>query len=195
MCSNYIFPGKCVPMIEKPSTKKILADSMLELSRTVTINKITVDMIVKNCGYSRKTFYNHFLDKYDLAYWIFETNSNRIIAQYSENCTWGEILGNIYRFMYENGNLFGVSWDPKDLKLATDRVINYCDEYYRRRLIALHGDQALNDEIQFLLKFNNYGASHMVMDWVNRKWKQTPEELGLFIADAMPARLAELLEL
>lgn len=88
MCSNYTFPGKCVPMIEKPSAKKILADSMLELSRTVTINKITVDMIVKNCGYSSKTFYNHFLDKYDLAYWIFETNSNRIIAQYSENCTW-----------------------------------------------------------------------------------------------------------
>lgn len=182
-------------MIEKPSAKRILADSMLELSRTVTINKITVDMIVKNCGYSRKTFYNHFLDKYDLAYWIFETGSNQIIAQYSENSTWGEILGKIYRFMYENGNLFGVSWDPKDLKLATDRVINYCDEYYRRRLISLHGEQVLNDEIQFLLMFNNYGASHMVMDWVNRKWKQTPEELGLFMADAMPARLAELLDL
>lgn len=42
---------------------------------------------------------------------------------------------------------------------------------------------------------NNYGDSHMVMDWVNRKWKQTPEELGLFMADAMPARLAELLDL
>lgn len=73
--------------------------------------------------------------------------------------------------------------------------VNRRDQVFVRRLIALHGDQALNDEIQFLLKFNNYGASHMVMDWVNRKWKQTPEELGLFIADAMPARLAELLDL
>lgn len=195
MCTNYTFCRKCVPMIEKPSSKKVLADSLMELSRKYSINKITVDMIVKNCGYSRKTFYNNFSDKYDLAYWIFETNSNKIINEYIGLESWGKVLGRIYHFMYVNGNLFGVSWDSEDLKLVTDRVIDYCNDFYYNRLICLHGSDVINDKIRFLLKFNGYGATHMVMDWVNKKWKQSPEDLGRYMADAIPEELAKLLDL
>lgn len=70
-------------MIERPSAKDILAESLLQLGKKNPISRITVDMIAKNCGYSRKTFYNNFPGKYELAYWIFERTANGIISQHN----------------------------------------------------------------------------------------------------------------
>jgi AcrR family transcriptional regulator len=182
-------------MIERPSAKDILGESLLQLVKKTPINKVTIDMIVNNCGYSKKTFYNHFPGKYELAYWIFEKQSNNIISEYIGTESWGSVLGRIYRFMYENRNLFGSSWDKDDLDLHVGKIIDYCDRYYAERLVSLHGENALTPETRFLLKFNGYGATHMVIDWITHNWKQTPEEMGRYMADAIPEELAALLQL
>ncbi len=182
-------------MIERPSAKDILAESLLQLVKKTPINKVTIDMIVSNCGYSKKTFYNNFRDKYDLAYWIFEARSNQIISEYIDFESWGSVLGRIYRFMYENRNLFGNSWNSDDLVLHVRRIIDYVDNYYLEKLAAIHGEDVLTPKIRFLLKFNGYGATHMVIDWITHNWKQTPEEMGRYMADAIPEELAALLQL
>ncbi len=182
-------------MIKRQTARDILAESLLQLGKKASINKITVDMIVDNCGYSRKTFYNNFPDKYELAYWIFENNSNRIISECIGTESWGDVLGRIYRFMFENRNLFGNAWDKSDLDLHIGKIIDYCDRYYSDRLVSLNGEEVLTPEIRFLLRFNGYGATHMVIDWITHNWKQTPEEMGRYMADAIPEELFQLLQL
>jgi len=53
-------------------TKKALADSMKQLMLEYPFSKITVGDICQNCSLSRKSFYYHFIDKYDLMNWIFD---------------------------------------------------------------------------------------------------------------------------
>ena len=50
----------------RPSSKEQFAQSLVELSRKEPFHKITVEMIVEASGLSKRTFYNHFADKYDL---------------------------------------------------------------------------------------------------------------------------------
>lgn len=182
-------------MIERPSAKDILAKSLLQLGKKNPISRITVDMIAKNCGYSRKTFYNNFPGKYELVYWIFERTANGIISQHIGREPWGNVLGRIYRFMFENRNLFGSAWEKEDLELHIEKIIDYCDRFYSERLAKLHGKEILTPEIRFLLRFNGYGATHMVMDWIRHKWDQTPEEMGHYLAAAIPEELVDLLQL
>ena len=52
--------------MKKRTSKQIFAETFLELSRELTIDKITVKKIVEESGLSLKTFYNHFPDKYSL---------------------------------------------------------------------------------------------------------------------------------
>lgn len=51
--------------------KKLFADAIIELSNEKPLSKVTVTDIVKHVGTGRQTFYNHFLDKNDLIFWIF----------------------------------------------------------------------------------------------------------------------------
>ena len=53
------------------TTKWHIANTLLALTEEMPLDKISVSAIVKKAGIGRQTFYNHFIDKNDLIYWIF----------------------------------------------------------------------------------------------------------------------------
>ena len=56
-------------MIERKTTKDLILSSLYDLLQEKPYEKITVSAIVKNCGISQRTFYNHFKDKHELMEW------------------------------------------------------------------------------------------------------------------------------
>ena len=55
--------------MKRKTAKEILAASFQELAAVKSIDKITIQEIADNYGYSPATFYRHFKDKYDLIAW------------------------------------------------------------------------------------------------------------------------------
>lgn len=53
-------------MVDRLTTKQLLAESLLELVDRHKFTDITAQMIADNCSVSRRTFYNNFTDKYEL---------------------------------------------------------------------------------------------------------------------------------
>ena len=53
--------------IQRLTTKEALVASLVELAGQKPFDKITVEEIARNCGVSKRMFYNHFADKYELA--------------------------------------------------------------------------------------------------------------------------------
>ncbi len=66
-------------MIKKKSAKELLGESLEELLKSKSFDKITVNEIAENCGIGRRTFYNNFIDKYDLATWLYIRQLNEFI--------------------------------------------------------------------------------------------------------------------
>lgn len=58
-------------MSKKKTARQLLGESLEELLRVKSFEKITVNEIVENCGVARRTFYTNFKDKYDLAAWMY----------------------------------------------------------------------------------------------------------------------------
>ena len=56
-------------------TKKRIAKSFKKLLTEQAFEKISVRQIMEDAGIRRQTFYNHFLDKYELLEWIFQPSS------------------------------------------------------------------------------------------------------------------------
>lgn len=54
----------------KDSMEEILARSFIELAKKKPIEKITIKEITDGAGVIRSTFYNHFVDKYEMIEWI-----------------------------------------------------------------------------------------------------------------------------
>ena len=62
-------------------TKEMLAESLMKLLARRTLDKITIQDIVDDCGYNRQTFYYHFHDIYDLIDWIFTAQTQELIEK------------------------------------------------------------------------------------------------------------------
>lgn len=58
-------------MVEKKTSKEILADSLSQLLLEKPFDRITVTEITSNCDISKRTFYYYFKDKYELALWLY----------------------------------------------------------------------------------------------------------------------------
>ena len=54
-------------------TKKAFSDAMYELLKTTPLDSIRVRDICNCCGLSKKTFYYHFSDKYELATYMYNS--------------------------------------------------------------------------------------------------------------------------
>ena len=67
--------------MKRKTAKELLAESFRELALSRDIDKITVQDIAKNCGYSIATFCRQFRDKYDLIAWDYARDVRRLLEQ------------------------------------------------------------------------------------------------------------------
>ena len=65
--------------MKRKTAKEILAESFREVAEHRPIDKITIQEIVDNCGYSPATFYRQFRDKYDLIAWDYVHRTTAIM--------------------------------------------------------------------------------------------------------------------
>lgn len=182
-------------MLQNKSTKIILAESLIELSKKMPIEKITVSAIVKNCGAGRQTFYNHFKDKYDLINWIWVTESDKIIKKYVFKEPWGIVLGRILSFIRDYYRFFKNAINQEGQFSFFNISYEYSINYYMDFLKANYGEIILTDELIFDIKFNCYGAISMLKEWLKSDMYEKPEIIGKCIANAMPQSLKRYFEL
>jgi len=68
-------------MPEANQTKKAFGDALKELLKTQPFEKVTVSSICEQANMKRTSFYYHFLDKYDLVNWIFDTEYEAFLKE------------------------------------------------------------------------------------------------------------------
>lgn len=56
--------------MKKRTSKAIFAETLIELARSIPMDRITITQLVQASGLSSKTFYNHFQDKAELMHYI-----------------------------------------------------------------------------------------------------------------------------
>ncbi|MEG1523918.1 MAG: TetR/AcrR family transcriptional regulator C-terminal domain-containing protein [Clostridia bacterium] len=88
-------------MSESNITKRALADAMKTLMAEQPLSKITVGDVCERCGMSRKGFYYHFKDKYDLVNWVFYEEFIASVLNRTYVSPW-EFFDDICLYFYEN---------------------------------------------------------------------------------------------
>lgn len=176
-------------MLYKKDTKQIFAESLIQLSRSRPIDKISVSAIVRNCGAGRQTFYNHFRDKYELINWFYISNADRIIAQNIGTKPWGLVIGRTLSFMFENQRFFWNAISEEGQLSFFSSFYEYTKNFYTGYVKANYGENALTKDLLFDIQFNCHGAVYMAREWLKSGMTESPEIIGTRIAGAMPESL------
>ncbi|MDO5378940.1 MAG: TetR/AcrR family transcriptional regulator C-terminal domain-containing protein [Clostridia bacterium] len=85
-------------------TKAALSGALKRLLQTKTLDDITIDELAQTAGVSRKTFYYHFQDIYDLLEWTMNEDSRLLLAELDFD-NWEKELASIVAYLDANRTL------------------------------------------------------------------------------------------
>lgn len=180
--------------MKRKSTKEILAESFRELAAAKSIDRIPVQEIVDNCGYSPATFYRHFKDKYDLIAWDYAQRTAEIMDRISGDYAWTQTLRDGAKRYEEEKEYLA------NLLLHTsghDSFIQYMAEsnyrMFTKHLLATNGQRELDEKTALLARAYCLGTVCLTCEWIVGKYSVTPEELAETYENALPLPLRELL--
>jgi len=177
--------------VKRKTAKELLAESFRELAQDRDIDKITVQDIAKNCGYSIATFYRQFGDKYDLIAWDYARDVQKLLEQ--EDGTqkdWRRSLSDAAEY-----------YDGQRQYLANlltntsgyDSFIRYMTEIHFNALmdrIRLAFDTSGPDrKTEMLVRLYGFGTVMLTCEWIMGKYPVNRETLTEVYASSLPEPL------
>ena len=181
--------------MKRKTAKEILTASFQELAATKSIDKITIQEIVDNCGYSPATFYRNFRDKYDLIAWEHTRAVAEIVDRVCEDdYLWKQTLYDGARLYYENKDYLA-----NLLKHTSghDSFMRYMAEIncaaLEKYILSVNGDQKLTHEEMMYVKIYCYGIVCLACEWIMGQTDTTIEEIAKVYEQSIPEPLKKYL--
>lgn len=181
-------------MIERKTIEQLIANSFMELASSTPADKITIQQITDNCGMSKRTFYNHFVDKYDLIAWIYTQQFRKI---FEEELAGGDYMSMMVRSMEHNsthaGYLLNVieNTHGRDsaLRAFTERTIDVYVDFLTKR----YGEKIIGERLLFELRFACTATWDAIIIWLQNERAQPAETLASWLVESLPENLKRLL--
>ena len=156
-------------------TKQALARALKELMKGTPFEKIRITDICERCNMSRKSFYYHFRDKYDLLNWIFDTEIRSFVKDLSQAEELNErvdALQDICNYFYENRDFYRKALQTKGQNSFPEHFREYIVPIVKRRMEYLFGDS----EDEFTLNFFTDASVGTMERWLLDKDCMPPND-------------------
>lgn len=160
-------------------TKKALAESIEELLRIKSLDKITVKEITDSCGLTRNTFYYHFKDIYDLLSWIFVRRADESISKFVETNDWEKGFLEGLNYLYNNKKMINhvyKSINRADLDKYLDKVVGM----YALKLVGIQakGIEISENAEKITADFYKNAFVGAVIQWIEKNMETSPRALA-----------------
>ena len=183
------------PGMKRKTARELLADSFRELAQTRAIDKITVQDIVKNCGYSTATFYRQFKDKYDLIAWDYSRRLSGLMHRLDrEEYGWKDISMDGARFYAQQKDYLA------NLLLHTsgyDSFVRYMTEIHIHALSEsvqkAAGTAQLDEITRMYIGLYCHGTIGLTCSWILGQYQASSEVLSEVFERSLPEPLYHIL--
>lgn len=148
-------------------TKEMLAESLMKLLARRTLDKITIQDIVDDCGYNRQTFYYHFHDIYDLIDWIFAAQTQELIEKCRACGSLDVGVEAVIAYMRENRRLILNILRSVNGEKLLDNLYRSAQSIVLSALENHPGVQELSTEYRELVAEGfKYALAGLLIDWM-----------------------------
>lgn len=165
-------------MITIVDVKETLANSLIEISYSKPVNKITVQNITDNCSAARQTFYNHFKDKYDLINWIYQTKADEVLNAFTYDKSWYKCMKQTYSIFLENKQFFTKVIDLSGQNSFTDFFYEHTRDFFIDSIVERYGEEELTEDLLYSIEFNSYGQVEMCFKWIREGMNKSAEYMA-----------------
>ena len=175
-------------------TKNALEESLKKFLLQKPLDKITISDLTTDCGISRMAFYYHFKDIYDLVEWACIEDASRALQGKKTYDTWQEGLLQIFEAVLENKPFILNVYRS----VSRERVENYLYALTYELIEGVVEEQSENlmvteEQKKFIANFYKYSFVGVMLDWIKRGMKESPEEMAGLITVTMHGNLGNSL--
>lgn len=168
------------------TTKLALEASLKELLKKKPFDKITIADLTEDCGISRMAFYYHFRDIYDLVEWVCVEDGKKALRDKKTYDTWQEGFLQIFEAVLENKPFILNVYRS----VSRERVENYLYALTYELIEGVVEEQSENlmvteEQKKFIANFYKYSFVGVMLDWIKRGMKESPEEMAGLITVTM----------
>lgn len=178
------------PAAAKPKagnkTKLKIANAFESLLEEKSFAKITIQDITSKCGISRQTFYNHFLDKYDLSVWIYNQLLENTTRRIGIDMTWEQAVRSKLEAMKEKKNFYSEVFKQNDADSLMNTEAQIVYEYYEDNLHRMVG-KVLTPLESYVLMIYCIGATRTTAEWIKTGAKMPVDSIIAADKISMPS--------
>ena len=180
-------------MEKNEKTKYKLAEAMKECMKTSKVDAITVKQLAEKSGLTRQTFYRNFLDKFDLINWYFGKILDQSFEHMGRGTSVYDTLVRKFTYIEQEKQFFAAAFRYDEQNSLREHDFELILQFYKD-LIARRTSRPLGEELQFLLEMYCQGSVYMTVKWILTGMKDTPEAMAVKLVEAMPPKLAKVME-
>jgi probable dihydroxyacetone kinase regulator len=167
-------------------TKRALAQGMQELMKEKSLSQITVQDICNTCDLSRKAFYYHFRDKFDLVNWIYQIE---FFAKFSLDMEaeshWDPIRKGL-NYFYENKQFYKNALELTGQNSFYEYFVETMAPIMEQHLSQIFlDDQRDEEEQQFCAAFYATTIRNVLVEWLKKGASIPPDKLTRLIRNAV----------
>lgn len=171
------------------NTKILFAESLEKLLMKKNLDDIQVSEIVLGTSLSRKTFYRHFSDKYDLSSWYFSQFFEDSFGRITDNLTWEEALLRYLDIYQDKYNILKNAYASRDINGLRNYNIQVTRRTYEKYLVS-KGVDITTETIQFAIDIAARGGTDMVIEWLLSGMKMDKKKLVELLKRTLPTDIA-----
>lgn len=148
-------------------TKAALSGALKRLLQTKTLDNITIGELTQTAGVSRKTFYYHFQDIYDLLEWTINEDSRLLLSELDLD-NWDKDLARIVEYLGANRALILNAYHSLSRAVVERRLTTIFLPLVDHLLTREPGyDRLLPEDMGFLRSLYTLGVVGIVLRWID----------------------------
>ncbi len=158
-------------------TQKKIAKSFKDLMETQSLQQISVRQIMDHASIRRQTFYDYFLDKYELTTWIYKQEFKEYIQDYIGYDPIDKVLERFLYYLKDNKAFYRGALAYHDQN-AFEEVLLEQLEVFINEIISLQLDDKKSvDDYQTLSKYIAHALVGVIREWIDDNCEQEVNEL------------------
>lgn len=178
-------------MALKDRTKRLFANTLIELMETKTLQEIRVKDLCEKSGADRHTFYYHFRDKYELVAWIYANGAEESMEGQDGFMGVNESAAAL-SIVEKHKNFYKKAFEDNSQNALWQYIQEYNVAMYSNMIKKHYNWDELPEDVLFSLQYHCHGCLGLTYDWVMKDFPMSSKELAQRMTMVMPDILKQI---
>lgn len=168
--------------------RKKLSEAMEYLLSRKNLDDIPVSEIAKMAGVSRRTFYRHFCDKYELVNWYYDEFYEESFGSIVLGAGLEEALTQCLKIYRQKRSVLKHAYESRDINGLKNHDIEITRRIYET-FLKQRGADIRSEIMWFSIEIAVRGGSDMVIQWMLGNIDLPAEKMARLICETLPEEI------